>query len=259
MLRSRVVKRVVGLLTCVGLCAGSVQAADLRVGAAADLRAPVRELTAAFERLYPDVRVQLTFAPPETLAARVAADTSFDVLVTADSAGAAKLEKSELLVRGGRTTFAYGRLALWARKPAAKYVPRAGLVTLATAEVLRVAMPNPSSSSYGRAAQAALDRAKLWSQVKPKCVYADDDATAAEMALATTQAAMLSRGAAEQPAMKRAGKVWVLPDSLGRPIPHVACVVTGADSVAGAFVGFLRVGAARELLGRHGLSPAGGR
>lgn len=241
------------------LCAAPARAAELRLGAAGDLQGPVRELTAAFERLYPEVSVRTTFAPAESLFARVQADTSFDVLVTTDSAGTARMDRSELLRRGTRTTFAYGRVALWARKPAAKYLPKAGLVTLATAEVMRVAMPNPATSAIGRLSQAALERAKLWPQVKNKCVFADDDATAAEMALATTQAALLSKGAAESPAMKRAGRVWVVPDSVCRPIAHVACVVTGADSAAGAFVGFLRLGPAREVLTRHGLSPTGGK
>jgi molybdate transport system substrate-binding protein len=246
-------------LVLAALAATPAAAGDLRVAAAADLQPVVRELSALFERLYPGVRVVTTYGPAESLAAQVRDSVAYDVFIAADSASVAALDADGFAEPGSRRTWARGQLALWARKPHAKLLPRAGLVLLQVNEVGRIAVPNPRWSPYGAAAEAAIRRSGKWNDVRAKLVAAETSPQAMELASATTQAALLARGDAEQRALLRAGRTWVLPDSLAPPLPHAMCAIAGRDSIARAFGGFLHVGAAREVIRRHGLAPVGGR
>lgn len=246
------IRRLVAVALASTLAAPAARAADLRVAASADLQRTLPAITASFEQLYPGVRVLTTFARTDTLAARIRAGEAYDVFVGADSVTAAALDADGRLAPGSRRTFAYARLALWARKPASRFLPKAGMVLLGATEVRAVSVANPRSSSIGAAALDAITRAKQLAAVKSKLLHSESDPLAADVALATAQAALLTRGEAEAPAFRRAGRAWVLPDSLCAPIPHVVAAIAGRDSVATAFVGFFSVGPSRDVLAKGG-------
>lgn len=246
-------RRIVFLLALAGaLVPSATGAADLRVAASADLQRVLPAIVSSFERLYPDVHVTTTYARTDSLAARIRSGAAFDVLVAADSSTAAALDADGRLAAGSRRTFAYARVALWARKPLSRFLPKAGLVLLGATDARGVALANPRVSAIGSAAVDAAMAAKQWDVLKTKVLYGESDPLAADIALSTAQAALLSRGEAESPALKRAGRAWVLPDSLCLPVPHTVAALAGRDSVATAFVGFFAVGPARDLLTKRG-------
>lgn len=246
-------RRIVSLLAFAGaLVPAATGAADLRIAASADLQHTLPPIVARFERLYPDVRVTTTYARTDSLAARIRAGAAYDVLVAADSSTAASLDAEGRLAPGSRRTFAYARVALWARRPLSRFLPKAGLVLLGATDARGVALANPRVSAIGSAAVDAATAAKQWDALKTKVIYSESDPLAADVAASTAQAALLSRGEAESPALRRAGRTWVLPDSLCPPVPHTVAAMAGRDSAATAFVGFFAVGPARDVLTKRG-------
>lgn len=152
------------------LLTAAAQAADLTVSAAASLTNAFRELAPLFEAKYPDTKVVFNFAASDALLQQIARGAPVDVFASADQETMDKAQEQKLLVAGARRNFVSNSLVIIV--PSDSTLNLKGMVDLQAAGVKRIAIGNPGGVPAGRYAKGALERAKVWSAVESKAVFA---------------------------------------------------------------------------------------
>lgn len=227
---------------------------ELRVAAASSLREPLERIAARFDSQRSDVRVQLGFGASSVLAAQVRAGAPVDVLVSADSLIADRLEREGLAAE--RSTVAHNRLVVVAREGGPRIeAPR----DLAGPEVERIAIPEYAVpvGRYAREwlgrhgiAEAVLERAVRTEHARATLAAVDQGLV--DLAIVYVTDASLAR---------RAHVALAIPDADQPRIDYVALVLADArrPALARAFLDFLRGAYAEKVLADAGFLLAGAR
>ena len=125
----------------------------------------------------------------------------------------------------------------------------------------RIAIGNPDTAPYGRAARDVLVRDKLWEAVQPRLVIGENIAQAAQFVqTGNAQLGIVSLATVRSPKMAGVGRYHLISD-VGVPPIEQGAIVTNAGSkqpLAARFVRFLGSPPARAILERNGfgLPPA---
>ena len=232
----------------------AVIAGEVSVAVAANFTEAARELAARFEASTGH-QARLSFGSTGQLYAQIRNGAPFEVFLAADSTRPARAESTGHAVQGSRFTYARGALVLVSQH-AGKFGD--GPAFLESGDYKRLAIANPETAPYGLAAQQALEKLGLWSQLQHKIArghsiaqtyqfVATGNADAGFIAQAQTVAGRATSG-------KSFNSSWTVPTMLHDPIEQQAVLLTtGADNAAaGAFIDFLRSDDARTIITRHG-------
>lgn len=238
---------------------GARELPKIRVAAAADLQFALDELGAQFEKRAAR-RIDVVYGSSGNLFAQIQNGAPFDVFLSADMEYPRKLETAGLSTPGSFFEYATGRIAIWMPKDAKANLARLGWKALLEPSVEKIAIANPDHAPYGRAAVAALRNAGVYEQVRPRLVYGENIAQAAQFAASgSAQAGILALSLAVSPAM-RDGQRWEIPADLHPPIEQGAVILKNVSDQEGAqaFMDFLKSDAGRKILESHGfaLPPA---
>ena len=145
------------------------------IAAAASLRYALDEIAKRFEK-ETGKSVKITYGATGNLVHQIEAGAPFQALFAADDASVKKLAKAGK-TEGEPIVFARGELSVAAPKgsPVAIDADLKGLkAALAAGKVKHVAIANPETAPYGRAAQESLTKAGLWEQVQPLLVIGEN-------------------------------------------------------------------------------------
>ena len=153
--------------------------------------------------------------------------------------------------------YARGILVLWARRDS----PLQPLTqnTLRDGNVTTLAIANPEHAPYGRAAVAALTSMKLYDQLKPRLVIAENIAQTAQFVESgNAQLGLISLTAASTEHFKQLGSFVRMPPAAYPEIRQCAVVMreSAHRADAHAFLDWLRSPAVQQSLPRYGLDPA---
>lgn len=229
----------------------------LRIAAASDLRFALDEIAAAFERLHPETRVEVSYGSSGTLAAQVANRAPFDLFLSADIAYPRQLAAT-LGAAGEPFVYGLGRLALWApRRPELKVRER-GLDAISDETVRRVAIANPHHAPYGRAAEQVLEAAGLLAKLKPRLVYGETVLHVAHLLEAGgADVGFVAYGLVARPERVRPDEVSLVPAHLHQPIAQGGLLLpwSAHPALAGAFREFLLGVDGQAILRRYGFEP----
>jgi len=152
------------------LLAGSSNASEILVSAAADLTGAFKEIGAMYEKESGN-KVVFNFGSTGMLAQQIEGGAPVDLFAAANKSYIDNLEKKGLIIPETKRVYAVGRITLAVPKGAAKL---GSLQDLLRPEIKMVAIANPSHAPYGMAARAALEKAEVWERVKDKMVYGEN-------------------------------------------------------------------------------------
>ena len=240
--------------------AGPALARPLLVAAASDLGYCIDELVAAYRKTALDVEPKVSLGASGNFFAQIRNGAPFEVFLSADMDYPRQLGKLGAADGATLVPYAIGRIALWSLDP--QLDPSRGLAALvADARVKRVAIANPVTAPYGRAAKAALVRDGLWDKVQAKLVIGENIAQTAQFVqTGNAQIGLISFATLHATKLKGVGRYALVPSTGLSPIEQGA-IVTGAGAGnphAAGFVRFLASPEARAILARNGFSlPAG--
>ncbi len=141
------------------------------VAAAANLIYALDSIHAAFKHAAPDVVVTLTTGASGSLFAQIRHGAPFDVFLSADTEYPAQLVAARAADASTLRTFATGRLVLWTTQPTITVSNLFG--ALRSPGVKKIALAQPKSAPYGRAAQAALEKLGAWDELRSKLVFGE--------------------------------------------------------------------------------------
>jgi molybdate transport system substrate-binding protein len=166
------VRHVVLLATVVAVvaCSPTPTGRTVRVAAAADLTRAFEELGKAFEAKT-RIRPLITFDSSGSLAQRIDQGAPFFLF-----ASAGKQFVDEVVAHGGCDassvrSYARGHIVVWVANGTE---PPKSLADLADPRFKRIAIANPETAPYGKAAKQALQRAGVWDQLAGRVKYGDN-------------------------------------------------------------------------------------
>lgn len=239
------------------LIAPGARADEVRVAVAANFLEPLKSLYAAFQQASGH---SLGITPGSTgqLYAQIANGAPFDVFLSADDEHPKRLVKEGVAIGDSRFTYAVGRVVLWSSE--AGVVGEDAKTTLREGKFRHLAIANPETAPYGRAAKQALEKLQLWRSVEAKIVRGENIAQTLQMI--STGNAELGFVALSQVA--RRGKVpegsrWLVPADLHEPIRQDAVLLESAsgNDAAKRLLEFLRSEEALRAIRGFGYETAG--
>jgi len=226
---------------------------SLAVAAAANLKPALEALAKAFEAEQ-GVQVIVTLGASGNLFAQIQNGAPIDVFLSADRDYPRKLVEAGLADEQGEVLYAVGKLVVWTPAGSRIDLGRDGLRALASPEVKRIAIANPATAPYGRAAQAALAAEGLTEAVQEKLVIGESvGQVSAFAASGNVEAAFLPLSLALAPELAGGHRLEV-PARLHPPLEQSAVVVRAArePALARSFLAFLTGARGRGILSRSG-------
>ncbi len=233
------------------LFAVAAYADEVQVAVAANFTAPMQQIAAEFEKDTGHTAL-LAFGATGKFYAQISHGAPFEVLLAADDATPAKLEKQLLAVPGTRFTYAIGTLVLWSAKEG--YIDGQG-GALKTGQFKHLALANPKSAPYGAAAVATLNQLGVLASVEPKFVQGENIAQTHQfIATGNAELGFVALSQVFKDGKVTSGSAWIVPRTLYGPIRQDAVVLAkGRNKPAAiALVGYLKTDKARAIIKSYG-------
>lgn len=227
----------------------------LRVAAAADLR-PVLPILAQIYQRQTGIKIEASFASSSTLATQIINGAPFDLFLAADFTFPEKVVAADLATEKEPVPYARGVLVLWAPRNSPMQPP--SVEKLLDPAITRIAVADEMRAPYGRAAYALLRSMKVFDQLQPKLVVAEDISQTAQFVQSgNAQAGFISLTLASSPALKATGSFARVP-SVYAPIRQCAVVVktSAQQQQAQRFLEWILSPTVQENLPKFGLDPA---
>lgn len=254
-LRQRGVSLIVGLLL-IFLPLPS-RGGEVAVAAAADLVFALEELNRAFSHDRPEASVRVATSASGSLFAQLRQGAPFDVFLSADLEFPRELARLGLADTNTLFLYAIGHLVLWTTRT---NVPvEQGLSVLTNDSIRRVAIANPLTAPYGRAARAALTHAGVWPAVEPRLVIGENIAQTAQFVqTGAVDVGLVGLSLVTAPRLRDVGRWWPVPETAHPPLEQGGILTQrgATNETARAYLDFLRSPAARAIFDRYGFRQA---
>lgn len=225
-----------------------VHAEKLLVAVASNFVAPAKELSQEFSRITSH-NVSLSFGSTGKLYAQIVHGAPFQVFLAADQERPFKLVSQGIAEKGSQFTYALGRIVLYCPRAETDQQP---LEILKSNEFARMAIANPTTAPYGRAALEVLQNLVILENLSTRIIQGDNIAQTFQF---------VSTGNAELGFISRSQLInidpdlyWTIPADLHSPIQQDAVLIQkGLDTKAAReFLEFLKSDLAREIIQSFG-------
>ena len=242
-------KRVIMLLLVTSWLCG----AQVRIALAANMSYAITPLIEAFKQTHPQTDVVYTVGGSGKLAAQILHGAPFDLFLSANMKYPQVLYEKGVAV-APPSVYARGALALLSRK---ERDLSKGVAVLRSEEIHKIAIANPRTAPYGKAALEALAHAGLEEALREKFVYGESIAQTVAYATHAADAGIIALSALFAPQMRhwKKGLQWVEVDpSLYRPIDQgeIRLKRTADKKEAADFEAFLYSEKAQKILKQYG-------
>lgn len=226
------------------------------VAAASDLNFVLTEIADRFAREHGQ-RIDLVFGSSGMLARQVRDGAPFELFLSADETFVGELARAGL-TRDGGTLYAIGRIVLFA-PTGSPLVPSEGLDGLArlvaSGRVTRFAIANPQHAPYGRAAEAALRKRGLWTDLQARLVLGDNVSQAAQFATTgNAVGGIIAYSLALAPSVRSRGAFALISDADHPPLRQRMVLLQRAGPLVERFYQYLQEPAARAIFERYGFT-----
>ena len=228
---------------------------QLRIAAASDLKFALEDIVKAFHRLHANAQVTVTHGSSGSFFAQLSNKAPFDLFLSADVEYARRLVEQGHGSPGSAFPYARGHIVLWTLKDSPHDVAHAGFGPLGDKEVKSIAVANPKTAPYGRAAIEALKSLGVYEAVEGKLVYGDSVAHAAQLVESgAADVGIIALSLAVSPTLRERGKFWQIPAQAYQPIIQGGAIMSWAEdaAIATEFRDFLLSGQGMSILKVYG-------
>jgi molybdate transport system substrate-binding protein len=240
--------RVCAICLILFLAAPARAADSISVAVASNFTRSAAELAEQFEA-ETGIAARLSSGSTGKLYTQILNGAPFDVFLAADADRPMRLEQSGHTVDGARATYAIGALVLWSRSA------QDCRAALSDEHSGRIALANPATAPYGKAAVEYLTRAGYWDSVSTRAVYGENiNQTLQFVATGNAVLGLIAKSQLGARQLPEAACVWEVPASPHANLKQQAVLLLRAADKDGArrFYDFLSSDAARKIIERHG-------
>ena len=230
------------------------QASELRIAVASNFILPLKELSREFQNST-GKKILLISGSTGKLFAQIIHGAPFDIFLAADSFRPKILEKEELGVPGTRFTYALGRLVLWSLN--SKFLFKNDFQVLSQKNFRYLAIANPKTAPYGKAAEQVLRKKGLWKKIQSRLVRGENISQTFQFVI-TGNADMgfiaFSQFVRKQSQLR--GYSLIIPEDWHNPIRQQAILLkrAKANKLALDFINFLKNKRTKKIIESYGYS-----
>ncbi|MET0357234.1 MAG: molybdate ABC transporter substrate-binding protein [Cellvibrio sp.] len=231
----------------------SVQAAEVKLYAAASLTDVLTELSATFQKTNPDIAIKKSFAGSATLAKQIENGAPADLFISADADWVDYVQKRGLLDDKSRKKLLVNELVLIAPLESKVSILLDPAFNLNTAFSGRICTGDPASVPVGKYAKQALTHYNWWNKIESRLVGTEDVRTA----LAFVERAECGLGIVfktDALLSKKVKLVATFPAASHKPVEYPGALTKAANADAKAFWDFLQSEQAKAVFRRYGFS-----
>ena len=244
------VKKIVASLV---LVSGMLYAGTINIAVAANVSYAIEELKAEFAKTNPDTNVRVTLGSSGKLTAQIKNGAPYSLFMAANMKYPEALYSDKISVTKP-VVYAQGALAYLSTK---KQDYTKGITFLADKAISKIAIANPKTAPYGKAAVEAMKNAMIYEVVEPKFVYAESISQTVTYALTAADIGLIAKSSLYSDTMTKykEGENWVAVDpSLYTPIKQGIVILKNGEKNAEvkAFYDFMLGAKAKEILVSYG-------
>jgi molybdate transport system substrate-binding protein len=197
-------------------------------------------------------KAKLAFGSTGKFYAQIKNGAPFEVLLSADDETPAKLVQEGVAESGSRFTYAVGSLALWSVKPG--FVDAKGEV-LRRGHFGKLALANPKTAPYGRAAVETLTKLGLMASAEPKFVQGENIAQTFQfVSTGNAELGFVALSQVMRDGRVQEGSAWIVPAEMHEPIRQDAVLLTNGrgNLAAQALLAYLKSDTAKKVIRSFG-------
>ncbi len=171
----------------------------VRLAVAANVGYAIEDVIEQFNKSNSDIKVQTTLGGTGKLVAQILHGAPYDILLAADMLYPEALHEDGMAAAEPKV-YARGALILLS---AAKRDLSAGLKVLRSKDIHKIAVANPKTAPYGRAAFEAMERVGVLHDIKSKFVYGESISQTVAFTLKAADIGIVSKSSIYSPQMSR--------------------------------------------------------
>ncbi|MGC9351032.1 MAG: molybdate ABC transporter substrate-binding protein [Sulfurovum sp.] len=239
------------LVLCLSLL--SVDAGEIKIAVAANVSYAIDDLKEAFNALYPETKVQVTLGSSGKLTAQIKNGAPYQLFMAANMKYPSALYKDGIAVTRP-LVYAQGSLAYLSSK---KQDFTKGIALTKDATISKIAVANPKTAPYGKAAVEAMRNGGVLKEVEKKFVYAESISQTVSYAVTAADIGFIAKSSLYSPKMAhfKEGVNWSDVDpTLYTPINQGIVVLKNGEknNEVAAFHTFMLSAKAKEILQGYG-------
>lgn len=231
----------------------TLSASEINIAVAANVSYAIDELKAEFAKIHPDTKVSVTLGSSGKLTAQIKNGAPYGLFM------AANMKYPQSLYNDGISTtkplvYAQGALAYLSVK---KQDFTQGIKLLRNDRIKKIAVANPKTAPYGKAAIEAMKNAKIYDDVKGKFVFAESISQTVTYAVAAADIGIIAKSSLYSSKMKqyKKGINWAAVDpKLYTPINQGIVLLKNGENSSEykAFYNFILSKQAQEIFRSYG-------
>lgn len=243
------------ILTSLFLSALSLFAGEINIAVAANVSYAIDELKAEFAKTHPDTKVQVTLGSSGKLTAQIINGAPFGLFMSANMKYPTALYDDQIAITKP-VVYAQGELAYLSVKPLDF---SKGIALVLDAGISKVAIANPATAPYGKAAVEAMKNGGVYDAALSKFVYAESISQTVAYAVTAADIGFIAKSSLYSPKMAqyKEGVNWASIDTkLYAPIKQGIVLLKHAEGNAEyrAFYDFILSPKAKEIFRKYGYS-----
>lgn len=241
---------ILGLFAA-GLLASTAQAETVNVAVAANFTDAANDIATAFAAAT-DHEAVLSFGASGQFYTQITQGAPFEVFLSADDIRPAQAVTEGYGVGGSAFTYAIGQLVLYSIERGKVTGPE----TLVAGDFQQIAIANPETAPYGKAAVETMQALGVYDALQAKIVQGQNIGQTYQFV--ETGNAELGFVALGQVSQSNVGSRWVVPQESYTPLRQDALLLkTGeANPAAAAFLDFLKGDEAAAIIEKYGYACA---
>jgi molybdate transport system substrate-binding protein len=249
----RPVRILAAVLLAVCVTRGAAESGEVSVAVAANFTDAANEIADLFERKTGHEAL-FSFGSTGQLYTQITQEAPFEVFLSADQERPAKAVEDGFGIAGTVFTYATGKIVLFSMD--ADLVK--GEDTLRKSDVTKMAIANPETAPYGKAAVETMKELGVYDALQPKLVQGSNIAQTYQF-VATGNAELGFVALSQVASDASKGSRWVVPESLYEPIAQDAVLLKRGESseAAAAFIDFLKSADANAVKEKYGYGAGG--
>ncbi len=235
------------------LLVGSIYAQTINIAVAANVSYAIDDLIKEFNKTNPDTKIAVTLGSSGKLTAQIKNGAPYQVFMAANMKYPEALYSDKIAITKP-VIYAQGSLAILSSK---KQDFSKGIMLAKESSINKIAIANPKTAPYGKAAVEAMKNAKIYDEVVFKYVYAESISQTVSYALTAADIGFIAKSSLYSPkmAMYKEGINWSDVDpKLYTPINQGIVILNNAkeNNEVKAFYDFILSEKAKKIFNDFG-------
>ena len=225
-----------------------INAKTINIAVAANASSVIDELISYYKQEHKEISFNKFIGSSGKLSAQIINGAPYDIFLSANKEYPNNLEKRGLGVEKPKI-YAKGTLAIFSIKDY-----NISLNTLSSSQIEKIAIANPKTAPYGEAAKEALQKANLYTKLKPKFIYGQSIGQTLTFTLKAADIGLVAKSQlfSNDLLKYKEGKNWIeLDKSLYKPISQ-AMILLNKDVEVEKFYNFLSSKEAKNIFKKFG-------